>query len=84
MLVAGKCPGDDGVSVYSVVRGQVVVSAGAELRDVRVYSVGGALLKSEGIDGGRTAVTISDVDSGVAIVRVTTADGAATRKITVK
>lgn len=76
--------GDDGVSVYSVVRGQVVVSAGAELRDVRVYSVGGALLKSEGIDGGRTAVTISDVDSGVAIVRVTTADGAATRKITVK
>ena len=76
--------GDDGVSVYSVVQGQVVVSAGAELREVRVYSVGGALLKSEGIDGGRTAVTISDVDSGVAIVRVTTADGAATRKITVK
>ena len=76
--------GDGGVSVYSVVQGQVVVSAGAELREVRVYSVGGALLKSECIDGGRTAVTISGVDSGVAIVRVTTADGAATRKITVK
>lgn len=76
--------GDDGVSVYSVVQGQVVVSAGAELREVRVYSVGGALLKSESIDGGRTAVTISGVDSGVAIVRVTTADGVATRKITVK
>lgn len=76
--------GDDGVSVYSVVQGQVVVSAGAELREVRVYSVGGALLKSEGIDGGRTAVTISGVDSGVAIARVTTADGVATRKITVK
>ena len=76
--------GDGGVSVYSVERGQVVVSASAELRDVRVYSVGGALLKSECIDGGRTAVTIGGVDSGVAIVRVTTADGVATRKITVK
>lgn len=76
--------GDGGVNVYSVVQGQVVVSAGAELREVRVYSVGGALLKSESIDGGRTAVTISGVDSGVAIVRVTTADGVATRKITVK
>ena len=76
--------GDGGVNVYSVVQGQVVVSAGAELREVRVYSVGGALLKSECIDGGRTAVTIGGVDSGVAIVRVTTADGVATRKITVK
>ena len=76
--------GDGGVSVYSVERGQVVVSAGAELRDVRVYSVGGALLKSESVGDGRTALTISGVDSGVAIVRVTTADGAATRKITVK
>ena len=76
--------GDGGVNVYSVVQGQVVVSAGAELREVRVYSVGGALLKSESIDGGRTAVTISGVDSGVAIVRVTTADGVATRKITVR
>lgn len=76
--------GTNGVSVYSVAPGQVVVSAGAELREVRVYSVGGALLKSESIDGGRTAVTISGVDSGVAIVRVTTADGVATRKITVK
>ena len=76
--------GDGGVSVYSVERGQVVVSAGAELRDVRVYSVGGALLKSESVGDGRTALTISGVDSGVAIVRVMTADGAATRKITVK
>lgn len=76
--------GDGGVSVYSVAPGQVVVSAAAELREVRVYSVGGALLKSESIDGGRTAVTIGGVDSGVAIVRVTTADGVATRKITVK
>ena len=76
--------GDGGVNVYSVVQGQVVVSAGAELREVRVYSVGGALLKSESIDGGRTAVTISGVDSGVAIVRVTTADGVVTRKITVR
>ncbi len=76
--------GDGGVSVYSVVQGQVVVSAGAELRDVRVYSVGGALLKSESVGDGRTALTISGVDSGVAIVRVMTADGAATRKITVK
>lgn len=78
--------GDGGVNVYSVERGQVVVSAGAELRDVRVYSVGGALLKSESesVGDGRTALTISSVDSGVAIVRVTTADGVATRKITVK
>ena len=70
--------------MYSVERGQVVVSAGAELCEVRVYSVGGALLKSESVGDGRTALTISGVDSGVAIVRVTTADGVATRKITVK
>lgn len=76
--------GDGGVSVYSVAPGQVVVSASAELRDVRVYSVGGALLKSESVGGGRTALTVNGVDSGVAIVRVTTADGVATRKITVR
>ena len=76
--------GDGGVSVYSAAPGQVVVSAGAELRDVRVYSVGGALLKSESVGGGRTALTVNGVDSGVAIVRVTTADGVVTRKITVR
>lgn len=76
--------GDGGVSVYSVTPRQVVVSSGAELLEVSVYSVGGAMLGHESVGGGRTAVTLDGIDSGVAIVRVTTADGVATRKITVK
>ena len=76
--------GDGGVSVYSVAPRQVVVSSGAELLEVSVYSVGGAMLGHESVGGGRTAVTLDGIDSGVAIVRVTTADGVATRKITVK
>ena len=63
---------------------QVTVSSGAELLEVSVYSVGGSLLKRESVGGGSTACTIYGVDSGVAIVRVVTADGTFTRKITVR
>ena len=76
--------GDGGVSVYSATPRQVLVSSGAELLQVRCYSVGGAVLGHESVGGGRTAVTLDGIDSGVAIVRVTTADGVATRKITVR
>lgn len=76
--------GDGGVSVYSVAPRQVVVSSGAELLEVSVYSVGGAMLGHEGVGGGRTAVTLDGIDSGVAVVRVVTADGQTTRKLVVK
>lgn len=76
--------GNGDVSVYSVERGQVVVSSGAGLRSVDIYSVGGSLLKREDAAAGQTALTIDDVDSGVAVVRVATAEGTATRKIVVK
>ena len=75
---------DGGVTVYSVAERQVVVSSSAGLRAVRVYAVGGQLLKSENVADGRTAVTLDGVDSGVAIVRVTTAAGTTVKKITVK
>ena len=80
--VAGDADGD--VTVYSVAERQVVVSSSAGLRAVRVYAVGGQLLKSESVADGRTAVTLDGVDSGVAIVRVTTAAGTTVKKITVK
>ena len=75
---------DGGVTVYSVAERQVVVSSSAGLRAVRVYAVGGQLLKSESVADRRTAVTLDGVDSGVAIVRVTTAAGTTVKKITVK
>ena len=80
--VVGDADGD--VTVYSVAERQVVVSSSAGLRAVRVYAVGGQLLKSESVADGRTAVTLDGVDSGVAIVRVTTAAGTTVKKITVK
>lgn len=76
--------GGNDVSVYSMAAHQVTVSSCAELLEVSVYSVGGSLLKRESVGGGSTACTIYGVDSGVAIVRVVTADGTFTRKITVK
>ena len=76
--------GDGGVSVYSVAPRQVVVSSGAELLEVSVYSVGGAMLGHESVGGGRTAVTLDGIDSGVAVVRVVTAEGQTTRKLVVK
>lgn len=76
--------GDGGVSVYSVTPRQVVVSSGAELLEVSVYSVGGAMLGHESVGGGRTAVTLDGIDSGVAVVRVVTADGQTTHKLVVK
>ena len=76
--------GNGDVSVYSVEHGQVVVSSGAGLRSVDIYSVGCSLLKREDAAAGQTALTIDDVDSGVAVVRVATAEGTATRKIVVK
>ena len=72
------------VSVYSVVSRQVVISSAAALQDVSVYTVGGALLKHEGASAGQTVMTMDDVESGVAIVRVKTDNGTFTRKITVK
>ena len=82
--VVGDADGDGDVTVYSVAERQVVVSSSAGLRAVRVYAVGGQLLKSESVADGRTAVTLDGVDSGVAIVRVTTAAGTTVKKITVK
>ena len=75
---------DGGVTAYSVAERQVIVSSSAGLRAVRIYAVGGQLLKSESVADGRTAVTLDGVDSGVAIVRVTTAAGTTVKKITVK
>ena len=72
------------VSVYSVADRQITVSSDAVLQDVTVYSVGGAALKHEHVDNGRMIVTLDNVDSGVAIVRVKTAGGTFTRKITVR
>ena len=72
------------VSVYSVVSRQVVISSAAALQDVSIYTVGGALLKHEGASAGQTVMTMDDVESGVAIVRVKTDNGTFTRKITVK
>ena len=76
--------GGNDVSVYSVEPCQVVVSSGAELMEVGVYSVGGSLLKRESVGGGSTSCKLYGVDSGVAVVRVVTADGTFTRKITVR
>lgn len=76
--------GGNDVNVYSVESGKVVVASDTELLDVVIYSVGGAVLKHETVSSGRTAITLDNVDSGVVIVKVTTADCAITRKIIVR
>lgn len=76
--------GGNDVNVYSVESGKVVVASGTELLDVVIYSVGGAVLKHETVSSGRTAITLDNVDSGVVIVKVTTADCTITRKIIVR
>lgn len=76
--------GGNDVTVYSVVQRQVVVSSGAELLDVTVYSVGGSMLKHESVGGGRTAITLDGVDSGVAVVRVVTTEGTVTKKVLIQ
>lgn len=76
--------GGNDVTVYSVVQRQVVVSSGAELLDVAVYSVSGSMLKHESVGGGRTAITLDGVDSGVAVVRVVTTEGTVTKKVLIQ
>lgn len=76
--------GGNDVNVYSVESGKVVVASDTELLDVMIYSVGGAVLKHETVSSGRTAITLDNVDSGVVIVKVTTADCTITRKIIVR
>lgn len=76
--------GGNDVNVYSVESGKVVVASDTELLDVVIYSVGGAVLKHETVSSGRTAITLDNVDSGVVIVKVTTADCTITRKIIVR
>lgn len=76
--------GGNDVTVYSVVQRQVVVSSSAELLDVAVYSVGGSMLKHESVGGGRTAITLDGVDSGVAVVRVVTTEGTVTKKVLIQ
>ena len=76
--------GGNDVNVYSVESGKVVVASDTELLDVMIYSVGGAVLKHETVSSGCTAITLDNVDSGVVIVKVTTADCTITRKIIVR
>lgn len=82
-ITDAETAGGSGVSIYSVVPRQLTVSSSSPLRVVDVYSVGGSLLVRETVADGRTAVTLNNVDSGIAVVRVATADGTVTKKVMV-
>ncbi len=71
------------VSAYSPVSRTVVVSCDAGLVGVEIYSIGGVLLRRESV-GGSVSCTIGGVPSGIAIVKVKTAEGTAVKKIRVR
>lgn len=69
--------------VYSVIPGEVIVSASVPMGLVRVYSAAGAAVRS--VDaGGSDVCRIQGVGSGVVVVSVELPDGSHTRKIVVK
>lgn len=70
------------ISVYSPVTDRLVVASGAGLRSVSVWSVGGALLKSEKPAG--LSCTIDGIRDEVVIVKVNTDNGTRTVKLNVK
>ncbi len=70
------------LSVYSVVRGQVIVSSDTALKRIEVCTAGGTLERVVTADG--MSCTIDGIDSGVTVVRVFTENGTETRKILVR
>ncbi len=70
------------VSVYSPTSRTIVVSAESEIETVEVYSINGGLLKRATVNG--SACTITDVDCGIAVVKVETAGGSHVFKLKVK
>ncbi len=70
------------VSVYSPTSRTIVVSAESEIETVEVYSINGGLLKRATVNG--SACTITDVDCGIAVVKVETADGSHVSKLRIK
>ncbi len=70
------------ISAYSTDHRRVTVSSNAGIERVEVYSVGGTLQRR--VFPNSVACTIDDIESGIAVVSVHTAEGATVRKITVK
>lgn len=63
---------DNAVNVSSVVPGQIVVTANAEIRTVKVWSADGTLLRTVAVQG--NTCTLNGMERGMAIVEVTTSE----------
>lgn len=74
--------GSSDISVYSPVADRLVVASGSGLRSVSVWSVGGALLRSENPAG--LSCVIDGIHDEVVIVKVNTGNGTRTVKLNVK
>ncbi len=70
------------VSVYSLASRTIVVSADEEIERVEVYSINGSLLKRATVNG--SACTITDVNCGIAVVKVKTESGLHVSKLRIK
>lgn len=80
--IADTESGSSAVSVYSPVADRIVVASGSGLRSVSVWSVGGALLKSETCAG--LSCVVDGVHDEVVIVKVNTDNGTKTVKLNVR
>lgn len=74
--------GSSDVTVYSPVADRLVVASGSGMRSVSVWSVGGALLRSENPAG--LSCVIDGIHDEVVIVKVNTDNGTKTVKLNVK
>ncbi len=70
------------VSVYSPASRTIVVSADEEIERVEVYDIGGRMLKRATVNG--SACTITDVNCGIAVVKVKTESGLHVTKLRIK
>ncbi|MCD8291319.1 MAG: T9SS type A sorting domain-containing protein [Prevotella sp.] len=70
------------VDVYSPTSRTIVVSSDSEIETVEVYDIGGKMLKR--VSGKDRACTITDVNCGIAVVKVETEAGTHVSKLRIK
>ncbi len=74
---------EDDIQVSSMLHRQVVVTAQSGIEEVTVWSASGVLLAKASPNGDNTC-TLNNVASGMAVVKVTTANGTSTQKTIIR
>lgn len=70
----------DNIWIYAR-NGQITVVGEYELQDVQIYDLSGKLLKTVRVNGNNAVINISDIATGVYLVRVNTENGSTIHKV---